>query len=182
MNTLEERHLNENQILMAVVDQSLLSETMIAHLSACHHCRSQKKEIEQKLYQLGHTARGLTPSPRKRPHLPVSTLKSPLWRYLPASVFSVLLLAVIAWWGLSSHPSGIQDLSPIRSVAGAWEDEGIMAEISKLSENALPEEYTRLVTTADSVDIEEGFFEYIVPSTDTPPLSEGWEIKGGRLC
>jgi hypothetical protein len=183
MNNTEERHLNENQVLMAVVDQDFLPAAMVGHLSGCSHCLSRKKDAEEKFYQLGQRARELAPAPRKRPHLPAAPLKNPLWRYLPASAFSFLLLSAIAWWGIFSHPPAQQSLSPARSLsmAGAWEDEGIMTDISTLSENALPEEYTRL-TTADSADLDEDFFEYVVPSTDTPPLSGGWEIKGGRLC
>jgi hypothetical protein len=182
MNTPEERHLNENQIVMAVVDCGLLPAAMHTHLSACRHCQSQKIDIERQFFELGQRARELAPLPQKSPRLPVAASKSPIWRYLPASAFSVLLLSAIAWWGIFSSPPARQSLSPVQSASGAWEDEGFMTEISTLSENALSDEYTQLAATADAAELDEDFFEYVVPSTDAQPLSEEQKIKGGRLC
>jgi hypothetical protein len=195
MNTVNKDHLNENRILMAVVDDALLPTALKSHLAVCAYCRSQKEAIERNFLLIGQKAREMAPLPAKRIHLPVSEPQKPIWRYVTASAFSILLAAAIGFWMIFPNPSVQKNVSPALSVPSAqkntpsdlaaedaWEDEIFMTEISVLSENALPEEYSQLAATADLAEFDEEFFDYIVPETNISPLSGRRNAKGGPLC
>ena len=76
MNSDSTIHLDENELIQAVVDASDLPESVQAHLAACIQCLNVKKSFEQELTNLGKMAEQFTPKPQRRIILPVKAPRS----------------------------------------------------------------------------------------------------------
>ncbi len=180
MNSDSAYHLSEKQLLLAVVDETRLPLLLQQHLSVCRRCREEKGKIEQTFSRIGETAKRFAPFPVKQPTVPSVTPQKAVWRPALAMALTTALVIAAVWWAFvsTSPPESV----PINNYTfEMWEDEQFMAEISFLTENALPSEYMEMITEPD-LDTQDDFLQYIVPSTDTQPVSHDWKIKGGTLC
>ena len=181
MTENKKSHLSEDHLVQAVVDDEALPLSTRDHLSTCLQCRAEKERFSEDLAQLGQMANRFAPSPSRR--ISFDEEKSgfhPGWlwdrrAYLGAAMAAGLVAVVIFW------SSGLFTKSPeegLDMVAWeAWEAEQFMAEISMLVENALPPEYLELSGEFSSI-FDETFMEFVVPSTETEPLSHDTG-KGG---
>jgi hypothetical protein len=162
----DNRHLDERDLIRAVVEEADLSEPLREHLSTCKRCRAGKERIETQLFRLGNAAEHLAPTPGGRVEIPVrETLKKPglgtwLWRTLPAAGAVAVMVIALFWW---STP-----LTPIperfRLVPESLQDEKLMAEVIILEENPLPQIYL-FISGEDILDTNEEFMEFVFPDS-----------------
>lgn len=185
MNSHNGIHLDEDQILHAVVDEADLLPTLREHLSACPQCRANKEIIKQDLERLGNLAKRFTPLPKKQVSLPVEKVRafSPWsWNWqasLGAAVTAAVLVIFVVWL-----------TGPFRTTPGdnadiiAWEffePDPILTEIRILAENALPSVYQDISGEYDS-SLDKEFIRFIVPSVDNEPLTYEEGEKWARIC
>jgi predicted anti-sigma-YlaC factor YlaD len=177
-------HLDEDQLLWAVVDEAELPRLLQEHLSTCPRCRAAKESFEQDLAQLGQMAQRFAPLPRKRVSLPVESPRSSIvwswdWRAYFGVAVTVALVIVIVWWS-----------APFRTTPGnsghilvqeMEEAEQLMTDISMLVENALPPVYLDICGRSDP-GFDEEFMQFIVPSTESEPVSYDSGKGGVVLC
>ncbi len=184
-----EQHLNEDHILRAIADEMHLPKEIRQHLLNCADCRQKKQETENGFHRLGEAVRQLSPLPKRRPRLQPETRQKMFMfrRPLLAAVVSVLLVLMVGWWVVPLKPH-FDTVSRYTAQSDLWEDEKLMSEISKLTENPLPESYTVLISESYT-DTEDDYMEYLVPSADDQPMlpelnknARYLTKKGGLLC
>lgn len=174
MNRQRNPHLDEAQLLRAVVDSDDLPVSARTHLSECEACMAAQVQLESGLLQLGRTAERFTPPPLRSVSLPEVAVPPPRfwwieWRYfrtVGAVAACVTLLLLASFFLVPSHENGITKLK--------WEirkDAKLMKEISRLEENALPVLYSEIADDSDP-DLSEDFIEFIVPDSSSKPVSE----------
>ena len=177
-------HLDEDQLLWAVVDEAELPPPLQGHLSTCPQCRAAKGKFEQDLARLGQMAQRFAPLPRKRVSLPVEKPRISMWwpwdwrAYFGVAV-TVALMIVIVWWSApfrtTPEDSGDMLAQEMR------DDVRIMTEISMLVENALPPAYQDICGISDP-DFGEEFIQFIVPSIESEAVSYDSGKGGVVLC
>jgi hypothetical protein len=179
MNINAQQHLSEKQVLQAIVDEMHLSAKTRRHLHQCPDCRHEMEETDKEFRQLGETARRLSPMPKRRPGLPVQTHEKMFRLPIPAVAVSFVLLLLIGWWVIPLNPP-VDTGSQFIAHTDLWEDETLMSEISQLTDNALPEPYTALISESIT-ETEYDYMEYLVPSADDEPVSRRTDKKGWHL-
>ena len=70
MSFKKENHLDEDQLIRAIVDETDLSPSVRDHLSSCPLCRAGMEQIEQDLTDLGKVAERLAPAKHREVSLP----------------------------------------------------------------------------------------------------------------
>ena len=183
MNADKGYHLEEKQIIMAVVDESDLPLAQQEHLVACPKCRTSKERLEQELAWLSHTAELFAPHPQKQISLSAEKPRSAIgWfgsrRALGVALTAAFVIIVVWWFGLTRiTPEGGVGMPAPES----WETDSFMTEIGILVENALPQEYRDISGEYDSL-FEEECMQFFVPSIHNNSLSLDPGRKGERLC
>jgi hypothetical protein len=184
VNSTEEIHLNDDQILRAVVDEKDLSPTVREHLSRCRLCRAKKDLLEKNLVKLGRMAERATPSPRRRVSLPGQKQTSPRWWFwgwrgvLVATMSVVAVILVVSWFIMFRTES---EESVAVLIHEMWEDEKLMTEIRVLEENPLSYVYHEISGGSYPV-FDEGFMEFVVPSVEDDSTSFEPQKRGAALC
>jgi len=177
-------HLDEDQLLWAVVDEAELPPPLQGHLSTCPQCRAAKERFEQDLAHLGQMAQRFAPLPRKRVSLPVEKPRIPIgwswdWRAYFGVAVTVALMIVIVWWSapFRTTPEDSGDMLALEM----READRVMTEISMLVENALPPVYLDICGKSDP-GLDEEFMQFIAPSIKNETVSY-YSGKGGVvLC
>ncbi|MFO7962914.1 MAG: hypothetical protein R6U50_03245 [Desulfobacterales bacterium] len=163
------KHLDEDQILWAITDETRLSDDVRRHLSKCPVCRNQKVEMERDISNLGETARRLCPPPKTRPSLEPFAGRSIRWRSMSAMAVSILLVALVGIWAMPDAPVTDIDGMHTAGVYG-WEDEMFMREVAQLSENPFPVGAGLIPVFKDN--IEDYYLEFLVPARSENPVSK----------
>jgi hypothetical protein len=162
----EDIHLEEEQIIRAIVDESDLSEAARKHLAACSTCGEKKQDMEKELRILGKLAQAYAPSPPRRMLLPE---KEPsyfrLWTWQKtllagASAVAVLVLIVALWFRTPRIGTEKASLDIYRS---ASEEELLFMEARALEEDPLPP-FHRFVIGGSYPVLNEGFMEFVSTS------------------
>ena len=177
-------HLNENQIILAMVDEAELSLSLQEHLYSCPECRASKERLEQELERLGQMAEFFAPGPKKQVYLPAKKPRSAIgffgnWRaWVGVAATAACVIIAVWWYGLTgiSLEGGVGMPAQER-----WEADPLMTEINILVENALPKVYIDISGEYDSV-LEEEFMQFLVPPINNNSLSYDPGRKGERLC
>jgi hypothetical protein len=183
MTNQKDTHLDEEQLIQAVVDEADLPAFLQEHLKACRLCHAERDHLEQDLVQLGHLAERFTPSPRKGVKLPVRESTQGLlqwywnWRRTFMAGMVVAAAAVIVVYGAISARNA-EEAKLAALTQEIWEDELLMAEISALSENALPL-FCSEISGESYQDFDEDFMDFVVPSSGDDLVSCK---EGGVLC
>ncbi|MCP4105999.1 MAG: hypothetical protein GY749_10745 [Desulfobacteraceae bacterium] len=167
-------HIDEDQLIIAVVDQDDLPVAVQSHLSECPECLEKKRQLEQELETLGHMAREFAPLPRAKAGHIMSRIRAAVqgknkgfrsWHPVFATCFVVLFLIVGMW--MTSPP--IKDSSEqitARLINEMEEDQYFILEIKALEENALPEIYPYI--SGESYNCyDDEFINYVVPMEET---------------
>jgi len=177
-------HLDDDELLRAMIDPSDLGAARQAHLHSCRHCRRQTEALTASYRRLGQMAREMAPEPRQAFRVPAD--KAPgRPRYLkPAmalGVMGALVFAVTLW-----RPFTRISPTPTPMVAEKFEnDDRLMEEIDALVEDALPEKYRQLAALPGERSVEDldEFIDWVVPSpedTDDGEQSGTSERKTGQ--
>ncbi len=172
MKVDSEYHLDENQIIQAVVDSADLPEAVRDHLTECPQCLENKESFARELANLGQLAEQYAPRPQRRIQLPLADAKAQpkhtfwssfSWRNVAAATATVAAVLLIVW-GTNvmrnlSQP-GTQNLA-----AEMLEAEQLMTEVNTLVDNALPSFYLELSGEKGPDDVEE-FYQFLIPSVE----------------
>ncbi len=136
-------HLDQEQIIGAVVDESGLDEAARSHLLECSVCRAERESLERALGQFGRIARERTPLPLRRPKLTTGrswlpSIFGPGWRINPAIGVAVAFASILA---LVLNPAVFRHNNS-RNLDKVYQemvqDEKFMAEVERLEEEPLP--------------------------------------------
>lgn len=184
MNPDTNVHLNEDQIIRAVVDGNDLPRTLRTHLSECPQCTANKEKIESDLARLGRMAERFSPSPGKKVLLPSEKPKRSIgWSWQWRAAFGVAAAAVFVIF--------IMDIPPFFKPAPGGKDhtyteemleaEAFMTEVGMLAKNALPQEYMDIAGESDE-EPDEGFMDFLIPIIEDEPLSNDSGRIGGKRC
>ena len=184
MRTEKGRHLDEEEIIKAVVDEMDLTPRLRGHLKECSHCRTAKERLEKDLELLGQRGKRFTPMPKKRVPLPVEEVRgfriwSWGWRSAFAMAVSALVVASLFWSTMlrTSPEDRLEMLS-----REMQEDERLMTEVDVLVENVLSPVYLDISGVAEESPDDE-FLKFIIPATDNNKQSHHLRKKGGKsLC
>jgi hypothetical protein len=186
VNNEKNHHLNEDQIIRAVVDARELSISFRQHLDNCNQCRVQKAHLEENLARLGQAARQFSPLPSKG--LDLKALEtSPLirwswnWKTALGTTLATAVLFIFMWW--ASQGREMFETSGRENVVAndVKASESLMMEVNILSENALPQEYLDIAAETELV-INEEFMNFIIPLVEDDSLTIIPGEKGVRLC
>lgn len=169
MNLDNEQHLDEQQLIQAVVDENDLPRSMQTHLVSCHQCRSSKESFEQELARLGQLAERYAPKPQKRITLPVHEVRSTLWTFVnwrhaigaAATVAAVLFV----FWGTTT----LRNLTEFETAgvpSELMEAKRLMTEVNMLVENALPPLYLE-ISAESKPDYDKEFYQFLIPQIET---------------
>ena len=170
MNLGNEQHLDEQQLIQAIVDAKDLPHSMQTHLASCSQCRSSKESFEQELARLGQIAEGYAPKPQKKIVLPVHEVRSTRWTFLnwnwrhvigaAATVAAVLII----FWGTTI----VRNLTEFGTAGGPselMEAKRLMTEVNMLVDNALPPLYLE-ISAESKPDYDEEFYQFLIPQIE----------------
>jgi len=177
-------HLNENQIIQAVVDESDLPASVRAHLSACSQCRHLKQSFEQDLSNLGKLAAQFAPKPQRRISLPVQNHRSRFsafrdWRRLTAAAATIAAVFIVVWGTNMARKYSVHRNETL--TAEMRDAKRLMNEVNSLVDNALPSFYLELSDEPDP-DYDEKFYKFLIPPVEEKTLTSGQEKQGTSLC
>lgn len=184
----ERAHLNEDQLLRAVVDVDDLPPSLSEHLASCPQCRQAKERFELELSGLGDLARRFAPSAKKAILLPEERSQSAHeWSWKRRTAFgmalTVLLVVFVSWQtDLVLFAPGENGYMPALEIQNAEE---LISEVNMLVANPLPQVYLEICAESE-LDLDETFgevlFELLIPVKEENPVSLIPARKGERLC
>lgn len=168
MKVDSERHLDEAQIIQAVVDAADLPVAVRDHLAECPHCLENKESFARELANLGQLAEHYAPKPQRRIILPVAETKHKFWSSISwrsvAAVTATVAAVLLIVWGTNmvrnfSKP-GTQN-----QAAEMLEAEQLMTKVNTLVDNALPSFYLE-INGEKSPGNDEEFYQFLIPSVE----------------
>jgi len=162
MKPPENIHLDEEEIIMAVVDADDLGRPQQQHLSQCSQCRSQIEAMNDDLTQLGQIAEAASPVVTK-PFRAPSTRKEhagwmPFGRKLATGLAIAVACVIIGGLFWQNQVSNRRQQFA-REMAEA---EQLMQQVDLLVDNPLPA--TIMTIGAEGIDEhDEDFFRFLIP-------------------
>jgi hypothetical protein len=178
------QHLDEEQLVQAVVDQTDLPDDVQAHLAECSQCLAGKTRFELEMATLSQKAEQFAPKPQRRIILPVPKAKKPFWNLFAwpnlAAAAATVTAVFILVWGTNlvrnlSEP-GAENLR-----AEMVEAEQLMTEVNTLVDNALPSFYL-VISGENNADYDDDFYQFLIPTVEDKALSSDQGMKGTPLC
>ena len=184
MATPSNKHMDETQILKAIVDLSDLSSDQQAHLTACPECLAEKAHLDKMLLQVGKMAKASVPNVVRRPVLPNRSsnfLQKWIFNVRPLVRITVpaLLVLIIATAAFVLKPD--QDVHIAIVEEQMIDPEKLLSEMDSLIENPLPQGLQTMVSFVE-IDPDEDFMETLVPVVENDPLSNIPGKKGENIC
>ena len=143
-------HLDDKQIIEAVIDERALDAALHRHLFECSVCHAQKEELQAELARLGQISRSHMPENFRKPTLSknIGVLR-PTWKIRPALglgvAFASILALLLSPLTLKRDRLYTQDMVYREML----QDEKFMTEIEKLEENPLPRFYVDIGDPGD---------------------------------
>ena len=176
----DERHLGEDHILQAVIDDTDLPMLQQQHLAECSRCQADRDRLEIELAHLGQMAERYAPEPLKRIRVADEKVKAPFairgFAFSAAAVAAVIIVAWATFLIRSQQPGRIGNLAK-----DMVEAERLMTEIDVLVENALPQVYLEIVGETN-LNLDEDFIDFLIPINEGAPRISALAKKGSRLC
>ncbi len=132
-------HLDERQIIEAVIDDRGLDGVLRRHLSECTACRAQKEALQVRLLRFGEISRTDLPLGFRKPKLIEKSggVRANAWRIRPALEICAALTVLVLF--LSPIVINRDKLFTKAVVYREMvQDEKFMAEVRNLEENPLP--------------------------------------------
>ena len=162
------QHLDEEQLVQAVVDATDLPHSVQAHLAKCGQCLAGKNSFELEMTKLSQQVERFAPKPQRRILLPVQKSKNPFrnlldWRNLVAAAATVTAVFILVWGtNMVRNPSvpGAEILATEMEEA-----ERLMTEVNTLVDNALPAFYL-VISGEKNAAYEEEFFQFLIPTIE----------------
>ncbi len=155
-------HLNEEQIIDAVIDEGGLKEEQRRHLETCTVCREEKADLKLKLDRLGQMAADYTPEPQTSPSISVPESRFLTFRRMAfATGFAAAVIVALIWGPAFFSDPGIQEVAV---VSGEEEIDVFLVE-DILEESALPDHYLEMAASSSSY-FDEEFMDLVIPSEE----------------
>ncbi len=167
-------HLNDAEILKALIDEADLGAAERVHLSTCRTCRQKISDMEAPFLHLGRLASRSAPQPPKYRRVPVSSKRSKSpgwtfgWRPALASAVGVLLVVIFAGWYYGPWRPHRATLDAARMET--TDDASLMAEVDALIDEALPEPYA-FIAADDRPRFTDEFIRFVAPVPDRDSLT-----------
>ncbi len=184
MSCKKENHPDESQLLLAIVDEAKLPDSIREHLSLCPRCRAGIKKIGQDLNNLGQTARQLAPATHRKISLPVEKPSRIYiwmhdWRISFGAIATAAVVVLMIWLSIPGTILYEDSLDVMAQVT--WDDDVFITEINMLIENTMPQVYLEIIGEY-YVGIDDEFIEFVVPDLETGSLSYNNGRKGTKSC
>jgi predicted anti-sigma-YlaC factor YlaD len=175
-----EPHLEEDDILQAVVDDTDLSVLQQQHLVECSQCRTRKERLKHELARLGQLAERYAPKPQKRVIVAEQKVWSSLLNWRIAISAAAVAAVILVVWGTLLIQN--QQQGSIGNLAQDMvEAERLMTQINILVENALPQVYLDIVGET-SLNLDEDFMDFLIPVNEGAARISALAKKGSILC
>jgi predicted anti-sigma-YlaC factor YlaD len=173
-------HLEEDDILQAVIDDNDLSVLQQQHLVACPQCRTRKEQLENELARLGQLADRYAPEPQKRIMVAEQKVRPPFLNWRNAFSAAAVAAVILVMWGTGLIQK--QQQGNIGNLAQDMiEAEKLMTQINMLVENALPQVYLDIVGET-GLDLDEDFMDFLIPTNESAAQISASAKKGSILC
>jgi len=162
----QDRHLKEDQMIRALVDEHDLTTAERTHLLECSLCQKEKQECEQALHRLGDLSKEQVPSPQRR-FIPLVQGSRSLLRWQPALAAGVVivLLMIGIWWA-----SLFMKLKENGSMHTTWNtetDQQLLTEVMFREDDALSDRYLTIIGNYNDDDsdnyYDSEFLEFVLP-------------------
>lgn len=177
MKSQNQAHLNEEQIIRAVIDENELAGEDRQHILECQPCSRKVKEFQNELQGFGESARMSVPPLRKNITLPQEEESSASYksRWLPS--FGAAAMAGLALFlYFLSVESTPQRFIALQSSEAMLEDEYLMEEIFEMVENPLSDVLYDI--TGENGGFDDEFLQFVVPDVQEDFQSK-YFIQGG---
>ena len=173
-------HLEEDDILQAVIDDTDLSVQQQQHLAECSQCRVSKERLEHELTRLGQLAERYAPKPQKRIIVAEQKVRWPLLNWKTAFSAAAVAAVILIVWGTVLIQN--QQQGTIGNLAQDMvEAERLMTQIDMLVENALPQVYLDIIGET-SLSLDEDFMDFLIPIDEGAARISTLAKKGSILC
>jgi len=168
MKPCDMQHLDEEQLVQAVVDSTDLPHSVQAHLAKCSQCLNGKNSFELELTRLSQQVERFAPKPQRRIRLPVQKASNPFrnlldWRNLVAAAATVTAVFILVW-GTNMVRNPSEPGTQIRA-AEMEEAQRLMTEVNTLIDNALPPFYV-VISGEKNAAYEEDFYQFLIPAIE----------------
>lgn len=162
MNTAKHQHLNEDEIIKAIVDTDDLNRPQQHHLADCSHCRSRIEALSGDLSKMAQIAQATSPAVTRPFRAPAADRGHSGWlpfgRRLATGLAVAVACIIIGGLFLQNH-LGNRSLQIAQEMHDA---EQLMRQVDRLVENPLPE--TIMTISAEgAVGNDEDFFKFLIP-------------------
>ena len=133
-------HLDETQIIEALIDDNGLGGLLRRHLSECPPCRARKEELQGGLARFGEIARSEIPLVYKKPKLTPEKAGGMVsaWRIHPALSICAAALTVLVLFLTPIVINSDRVFTKTVVYREMLQDEKFMAEVGNLEEDPLP--------------------------------------------
>lgn len=177
-------HLQEEQIIWAVIDVKELGEDTRHHLLACSPCQERVERFQAELQDFGRQAKEAVPPFSRTIKLPI---KEPATRsqnagwlpFIGATAMAGLVLFFYVMGGMGTVHQG--KLAMNQSQEMLLEDEALMREISEMVEYPFTDDMYE-ITGENGSGFDEDFMEFIVPDIQDDFQSELIMQGGIKRC
>jgi predicted anti-sigma-YlaC factor YlaD len=176
----DQPHLEEDDMLRAVIDETDLSALQRQHLAQCSRCRSHRQSLESELTHLGQLAERYAPEPLRRITVAQDKVRLPFSiRGFAFSAATVAAAIIVVW---ATFLIRNQQQGPVGNLAqNMVEAERLMTEINVLVENALPQVYLDIVGDTN-LKMDEDFIDFLIPINEDAARISVLAKKGSILC
>ena len=173
------QHLNEDQIIQAVVDANDLPPSVQVHLAECSQCLNDRNSFEHEMILLGQKVEQFVPKPRRRIILPVQKTGNSFrnwldWHNLAAAATTVAAVFILVWG--TNLARNFSDPQSSNLTAEMMEAEILMTEVNTLVDNALPAFYLE-ISGEKNTGFDEEFYQFLIPTVEEKALRSRKQIN-----
>jgi hypothetical protein len=174
-------HLQEEQILWAVIDEKELSGDDQQHLLECPVCKRKIERFRDELQELGQKAWQAVPPFSRTVRLPSEkpATVSHNAGWLPFFGAAAMAGLLVFFYFMGMETMAPTKLTTLQSQESLLEDESLMREISEMVEYPLSK-YIYEITGENGVGFDEDFLQFVVPDIQDDFQSE-IIIQGGTI-
>ncbi len=173
MKSENQSHLQEEQILWAVIDEKEIAGDELLHLHACPLCTKKVEQIKDGLQELGRKAMLAAPPVSRTVTLPgkkpTTNIHNAGW--LPFFGAAAMASFVVFFYIMGMKTLPPDNLSPLQVQESLLEDESLMREISDMVDYPLSEDMYE-ITGDNGIGFDEDFLQFIVPDMEDDFQSE----------
>lgn len=157
-------HLQEDQIIWAVIDEKELGTDVLKHLLACPACRGKVEQFKSDLHEFGRRAEQAVPPFSRTIKLPSKKQAAVSHNagWLPFFGATAMASLVVFFYVM-----GMGTVYPGKLITGQGqemflEDESLMREISEMVEYPLSDDMYE-ITGENGDALDEDFMQFIIP-------------------